>query len=224
MSNKTLLSPSDVPRYTGMKLDSSPCTFRELYNIEYYEARKCLGMDFWNALIAALADYSAEPEYTAGTTYAIGDIVSFSGVYKIALVATSNVPSVAADWDNAPKFTGTCATLYDNLFCNFLAPYLAAKVLAVRLPYIWTQISDKGVVVFNGGQFETADDNGYTRLITAIHRDANFIWGNLCDYMQDNETETCFALWPQFEQTSCGCGKQTCKTCNPSKVGRYEFG
>lgn len=228
---KTLLTPKDIIQYTGVNINITPCTFRELYNIEFYEARKCIGYDFWQALVTALADYSAEPEYVSGTSYNEGDIVGYNGVYKIALQATSAVPTVSTDWGNAPRFTGECADSYDTLFCDFIGPYLAHKALADRLPYIWTQIRDTGVVNFNGQQFETTDDKGYTRMQTAVHKDAAVILGNLKYYMalDASEENPCFAEWPGYESTdgdyACGCNRASCNTCNPKRrVGGYSFG
>lgn len=226
----TLLTPKDVIQFTGVNINVTPCTFRELYNIEFYEARKCIGYTFWQAMVAALADYSAEPEYEAGTTYNEDDVVKYQGVYKIALQSTSAVPTVSTDWANAPRFTGSCAESYDDLFCTFLAPYLAHKVLAARLPYIWTQIRDTGVVTFNGASFETADDKELTRLQNAIYRDAAVALGNMKYYMalDASEANTCFAEWPGYENSTdntCGCGSSACVTCNPKRrVGGYSFG
>lgn len=226
----TLLTPKDVIQYTGVNVNVTPCTFRELYNIEFYEARKCLGFDFWQAMVAALADYSAEPEYVSGTTYNEDDIVKYQGVYKIALQTTTAVPTVSTDWENAPLFTGDCAESYDGLFCDFIGPYLAHKALAKRLPYIWKQIRDVGVVEFNGQQFQTTDSNDMTRLQNAIYSDASMILGNLKFYMDlDAQKEnTCYAEWPAYENTetgTCGCNLITCNTCNPKiHVGGYSFG
>lgn len=231
MTRKTLLTPKEVIQFTGVNVNVTPCTFRELYNIELYEARKCIGYNFWLAMVAALADYSAEPEYVSGTTYAEDDIVKYQGVYKIALQSTSAVPTVSTDWENAPRFTGSCAESYDTLFCDFLAPYLAHKVLAARLPYIWTQIRDTGVVTFNGGQFEAVESGDLTRLQNAIYRDAAVVLGNLKHYMSldAQEENTCFSLWPAYgndeNEDGCSCGASTCKTCNPKRrVGGYSFG
>lgn len=224
----TLLTPKDVIQFTGVNINVTPCTFRELYNIEMYEARKCIGYDFWLVMVAALADYSDKPEYTSGTTYSEGDVVKYQGVYKIALQDTDKVPTVSTDWENAPRFSGDCAESYDGLFCDFLAPYLAHKVLAKRLPYIWTQIRDTGVVTFNGQTFETADSNELTRLQNAIYSDASMILGNLKYYMglDAQEENTCFAEWPGYEDnTGCGCNRRSCARCNPKQtVGGYSFG
>lgn len=226
----TLLTPKDVIQYTGVNVNVTPCTFRELYNIELYEARKCIGYDFWMTMIAALADYSDKPDYVAGTTYSEDDIVKYQGVYKIALGSTTAVPTVSTDWDNAPLFTGSCATSYDDLFCKFIGPYLAHKALAKRLPYIWTQIRDTGVVEFNGQTFQTADTGDMTRLQNAIYSDASMILGNLRFYMALDEAEanTCYTAWPGYENAdtgTCGCNRSTCRTCNPKRhVGGYSFG
>lgn len=215
---RTLLTPRDVIRFTNVKLDITPCNFRELYSLEYYEARTCLGIDFWGAMIAALADYSDKDEWEAGA-YSEGDIVKFQGVYMIALEDTTQTPQNATAWGNAPLFEGDCATAYDDLFCDFIGPYLAYKALAKKLPYIWTQIRDTGVLVYNGGEFDTANDKEYTRLLNAVHSDARVSLGNLKHFMdQDVQKENdCFEDWPAYSDTSCGCNLSTCQTCNNGK-------
>jgi len=211
-----------------VNVNITTCTFREIYNVEFYEARNRLGYDFWQAMITALADYSAEPEYVAGTSYTADDIVKYQGVYKIALVDTDAVPSVSTDWGNAPRFTGSCADTYESLFCDFLAPYLANKVLADRLPYIWTQIRDTGVVQINGQQLDSVSSDDYTRLQRAIHSNANRAWGNLKWFMAQDTSEenACFAEWPGYETQGCGCGESSCRVCNTDRkrVGGYSFG
>jgi len=187
----TLLQPSDIALYTGVDVTISTCNFREIWNIEYREARKCIGFDLWEAMIAAKADYSAATSYVVGS-YSEGDVVEFQGVYKRAKTDTSNPPTVKTDWENAPRFDeeNTCASLYETIFCDFLGPYLANKVLGNKLPYIWRKISDKGIVVYNGNEFKASDKEDFDRLISAIYRDANIIWDNLKYFMQDYESNT----------------------------------
>ena len=150
MVSQTLMSPTEVIKYSGVKLPFNPCSFSELYQIEYHQARTCLGIELWEAMIAALADYSSVTEWIQGTTYNQDDLVSFRGlVYIATAVTTDNMPTVAADWDLAPKFAaGDCQDSYNTLYCSFLAPYLAKTVLHQRLPYIKTRIHDIGVLEY----------------------------------------------------------------------------
>ncbi|MEL6275696.1 MAG: hypothetical protein AAFU03_11380, partial [Bacteroidota bacterium] len=92
MSKTGLLSPSEVIRWTPVQLPFNPCTLRELYGIEYEQAKSCLGLQLWQAMIDALADYSEATYYNADTTYQIDDVVIWNGGYRIATAPTTQIP------------------------------------------------------------------------------------------------------------------------------------
>lgn len=223
------MTPSEVIRYGNLKLDFSPCTFRELYSIEYGEATACIGFDFWSAMVAAKADYSSAVSYESGTTYPADSIVEFRGEYKRAKVETTQVPSLASDWETAPKFAGDCAVSYDDFFCTFYAPYVAAVVVLKKLPYIITQIADTGIV-YGGKSYNTTDGELINSLYRAVGRDKSEAWANLLHNMslaivQENP---CFSLWPGYQETTtcgCGCGSVAGECRNKYfQIGGYEFG
>ena len=215
----TLLSPSEIKNYTGVDLRINPCNFRDIYNIEYAEARQRLGLEFYEDLTNALADYSAEPEYVAATTYAIDDVVKYQGIYYKALVENTGItPTVAGRWEVADKFTGACAAVYNELWCNYLAPYLSNLVLAQRLPYIWTQIKDIGVTETD----DNTDGKKYDRLQAAINRDKERAWNNLSYYLalEENADNTCFANF----KTNCENGQSLPISTSGYRPGQYRFG
>lgn len=217
----TLLSPSEIKDYTGVDLRINPCSFRDIYNIEYAEGRQRLGIDFYDQLVAAKIDYSATADYVPATTYAIDAVVKYQGGYYVALEEVTGIaPTVAGKWEAAPKFGGDCAGVYNELWCNYLAPYLSNLVLAQRLPYIWTKIQDVGVTE---GEDNT-DGKKYDRLQAAINRDKERAWNNLSYYLalEENATSECFENFRKF----CSDGeKKTSGTSTSNyRPGQYRFG
>lgn len=228
------MSPSDVTRWTPVVLDFNPCPLRELYRIERTEAINCLGVKFWEAMVAAMADYSDATTYTEGTTYEIGEVVLWSNArYRIATKQTTFNPDYAADWNDAPKFakSGSCAADYEDLFCTFLGPWLAFVVLSERLPYIVTPVTDQGIE-YGGRKINAQDADRYQTLERAIFRDREKSYLLLEEFLSQptNREKTCFQLWKgneETEQPTCGCNKATCDECKkrrPRHVGRYRWG
>ena len=228
-TRKGLLVPSDIAKFTQIQTPFSPCSFNQLYSIEYKEAMGCLGYEFWQTLINAKADFSTVEPYDADTTYNVDDRVSFEGEYKIALVQTSNLPSVATDWANAPRFAGSCTDSYEDFFCTFLGPYLAHVVLKERLPYIITQITDGGIT-YKGKSYSAQDANLINDLTIAVDRDKNLAWKMLQHFFSLDETEenVCFEKWPEYEQddddTECEGSSNDCFTQKQINYGGYRFG
>ena len=229
---KTLCRPSDVIQYSPVKLTFNPCEFRELYNIEQEQRRKCLG-GLYNDMVAALADYSTAVNYVSGTTYNEGDVVAFTTnlqrLYYVALVTTTALPTVATDWELAPRFTGNCAETFEGVFCDYIGPYLAHTVVGNRMPYIYTKLTDVGVTQYQDANHAWADDKQYTRLQNAVFRDRDTVWKNFEEWMgEDAQKENdCLKNWKGYE-TKCGCkcGGVGCKNCRAGKlkVGRYDVG
>lgn len=225
---KTLLNPNDVARYTPVKLGFNPCTFRELYAIEYSEAVRCLGTDLWAAMTAALVDYSDATGYETGPTYGIGAVVIWRGGYRIATAETTQSPDFSGAWEDAPRFSDST---YEDLFCSFLAPYLSYVVLSQRLPYILTQITDQGMN-YGGRQYNTQDKERIESLERAIYRDRERALQVLDNFMSADEAKdnAAFAGWKGYEVDDtdpCDCDKNTCNECSkrrPRHVGRYRIG
>lgn len=222
------MTAADVVQFSSLKLDFSLCTLREMYRIEYSEATACIGYDFWQSMVTALADHSTATIYEAGTTYPVNTVVKFQGKYRQATKETSALPSVATDWTDAPRFTGDCADAYDDFFCTFYAPYMAHVVISRKASYIVTQLSDRGVE-YGGKSYSATDEKLIQSLYRAIHRDKAEAWANLLHFMsldttKDNE---CFNDWPGYneDECSCGCGATKGKCRNQTRrAGEYLFG
>lgn len=228
MQSQTLMTPSEVAKFSGVKLPFNPCSFDQLHQIEYYQARTCLGFDLWEDMVAALADYSATQEWDKDSTYNTDDLVKFRGLVYVCLAAdVTSMPTVATDWSLAPKFAaGECQETYDKFFCLFLAPYLAKRILHERLPFIKTRIQDIGVVEYGDARYDTAEEDSVARLQHAINRDAAIAWGNLQHYMEQTEQKdnSCLSGYIAYQKDDdCGTSK---KGCNPNRIrtGIYRFG
>lgn len=239
MNKETLLTPEDVRELSGFDPNVEICQVSEIYNIEYRNARGCLGYDLWVRMIEAKADYSSAEEYEADTTYNANDVVIFRGVYRMANKTTNNVPTLADDWDLAPKFDGDGKELFEEIYSQFVGPYLALTILAFRLPFVWTRIESTGVVMYNGAEMKSADSDGYDRLLGAIHRDRNDVLANLNFYVDrildgknpdysKSDATTYLQGFPSVDNyldgNGSGCGSnQNCN--NGRKVSRrYRFG
>lgn len=227
MIRQTLITEQEVIYYGGISITGSPCSFRNLFNIEYREFRNCLGIDFREDILGAVVDYSSKPNYTSGTTYALGDIVRFNGSYYKAKKETTLIPSMVSDWEIAPKFSGTCSDLYEELYCMFLAEYLALVVLRATAPFLATQIGSEGIIQFQGTNFKPADEKAVSVLQNAINQQGLIVWNNMVAWIKDDDhnrcEEACFENLKICKNGGCGCVSVFCST-SKSTTGGYRFG
>lgn len=229
---KTLIQPRDVPKYTSMQLPGNPCTFREIFHIEVYEFRHSLGDAYRKTLLAAMADYSSAVLYNDATTYAVGNVVTYwvnesLQLFK-ALKTTTAIPTTTTDWEPAPIFsTGSCQTKYNELYCDYLAPYLAYCVLIKKLPSLVAIISDKGVLQFNGLSYQPADKDSVASLKAALESERLMIYSNMVAYLKADKDNACFS------GIDFGTSTEDCDTCgsvknvklyNRYQRGQYKFG
>jgi len=223
---RSLMTPMLVIEYTNVKkVGFSPCTFSQLHQIEYSEARTCLGFALWEEMVGSMADYSNVQSYQAGA-YSTGALVEYKGVIYRARVDTSNMPTLLQDWEIAPIFTGDCTGSYDALFCSFLAPYLAHRILARRLPYLRNVIKDHGVLEYSGENYDTTDEAQWKSLQHAINRDAAECWNNLLHHMsrktQSDLADTCYKGWIPYEKINDCDATGNCSD-DRIRTGRWKF-
>jgi len=218
------MTTSEVVRFSGVKLNTPPCSFEELFTIEYHEGRLVLGEALWESMREAVADYSSESSWAEGT-YNQGDIVLHRWTYYQATTTTTAQPPKAPDWEVAPKFEGSCQAVYDDFFCQFWAPYLAKRILTIRLPYIRTQIDGLGVLEYSGGAYDTSNPADYDALKSAVSRDAAMALGNLKFFMskEAQTDEDCLAGYLGYQTDECDDGTKKPKT-RRSQTGIYRFG
>lgn len=228
---KTLIQPRDVPKYTSMQLPGNPCTFREIFHIEVYEFRHSLGDAYRKTLLAAMADYTGTNLYNDETTYNEGDLVTYwinesLQVYR-ALTTTDAIPTTVDDWELAPIFEdGDCQAKYNELYCDYIAPYLAYCVLIKKLPSLVAIISDKGVLQFNGLSYQPADQSSVASLKAALESERLMIYSNMVAYLKADKTNACFSGIDFGTSEDCdGCGLvKNVKLYNRYQRGQYKFG
>jgi len=227
---KTLIQPRDVPKYTSMQLPGNPCTFREIFHIEVYEFRHSLGDAYRKTLLAAMADYSSAVLYNDETTYNEGDLVSYwinesLQVYR-ALTTTDAIPTTVDDWELAPIFEdGNCQAKYNELYCDYLAPYLSYCVLIKKLPSLVAIISDKGVLQFNGLSYQPADQSSVASLKAALESERLMIYSNMVAWLKADQDNACFSGIDFGTSEDCdGCGLvKNVKLYNRYQRGQYKF-
>lgn len=229
---KTLIQPRDVPKYTSMQLPGNPCTFREIFHIEVYEFRHSLGDAYRKTLLAAMVDYSDAELYNDETTYNEGDTVTYwinesLQVYR-ALTTTTAIPTTVDDWELAPIFEdGDCQAKYTELYCDYLAPYLAYCVLIKKLPSLVAIISDKGVLQFNGLSYQPADQSSVASLKAALESERLMIYSNMVAWLKADQDNACFSGIDFGTSTedcdNCGSVKNV-KLYNRYQRGQYKFG
>ena len=228
---KTLIQPRDVPKYTSMQLAGNPCTFREIFHIEVYEFRHSLGDAYRKTLLAAMVDYTGTDLYSDETTYNEGDLVTYwinesLQVYR-ALTTTDAIPTTVADWELAPIFEdGDCQAKYNELYCDYLAPYLAYCVLIKKLPSLVAIINDRGVLQFNGLSYQPADKDSVERLKAALESERLMIYSNMVAFLKADKTNACFSGIDFGTSTDCDtCGSvKNVKLYNRYQRGQNKFG
>ena len=227
---KTLIQPRDVPKYTSMQLPGNPCTFREIFHIEVYEFRHSLGDAYRKTLLSAMVDYTGTDLYNDQTTYNEGDLVTYwinesLQVYR-ALTTTDAIPTTVDDWELAPIFEdGDCQAKHNELYCDYLAPYLAYCVLIKKLPSLVAIISDKGVLQFNGLSYQPADQSSVASLKAALESERLMIYSNMVAWLKADQDNACFSGIDFGTSTDCDtCGSvKNVKLYNRYQRGQYKF-
>lgn len=226
---KTLIQPRDIAKYTSMQLPGNACTFREIFHIEVYEFRHSLGDAYRKTLLDAMVDYSGTDLYSDQTIYNEGDVVTYwvnesLQIFR-ALTETDAIPTTVADWESAPIFEdGDCQAKYNELYCDYLAPYLAYCVLIKKLPSLVAIISDKGVLQFNGLSYQPADQNSVASLKSALESERLMIYSNMVAWLKSDQSNVCFSGIDFGTTTDCNsCGVKNVKLYNRYQRGQYKF-
>lgn len=223
MANQTLMTPQLVLQYSSAKkLSADHCSFNQIHEIEFMQARRCIGYDLWTSMLAIKKDYSEEPTWVEGASVPAGEFRLHKGIAYKAIQATTNQPPYAGDWEIAPIFDEDedCGPVYETFFCNHLAPYLAHTILFRRMPFM-------DQVEFKDKRVSRADDQNFRRAVQQVANQRATAWANLLYYMrleaQVALQSTCFAGWRGVDDDDCQNDNHLCKPRN-MRVGGYEFG
>lgn len=218
------MSPALVERHSAVKkLSIEACSFNDIHGIEYSQARQCIGFDLWTSMLAAMADYSTVEEYESETNYLEDDVVSYNGLFYIALQDTSTQPPFLGHWDLAPVFdqADACGPKYEEFFCDHLVTYLANTILFKRLAFM-------DVVEYKDKKVERTDVDGIQRVYNAVSRDRANAWGNILYYMSLDENKAlqveggCFNGWIGVKDEDCSW--VAIKKPKSMRTGIYRFG
>lgn len=186
------------------KHDFPPADIADIFNIEMAERRNCLGEDFYDALLADLVDYSAVESFVKGTAYTTGQVVEYKGIYYKAVSNTSNEPTVATDWDYAPKFT---TAIYEEFWCKFLGRYLALIAVRNSMAPTARKLTGAGVIKVEGDNFTSAKDNEIVGLYN--HTDAliTLVYDNLHSWVLEKKEggETAFDTYKRILEDESSC-------------------
>lgn len=134
-------------------------------------------------MLADLVDYSDKSEYDSSASYNEGDVVLYQGYYYKAKKATSALPSLNTDWEEAPKFS---KSTYNDLWNKFLGRYLALLVVDSTIPPRSTQVTAAGTVKINGEEFEAAKEDSVLRLQNWVSAQIRIVKSNMHHYLVDS--------------------------------------
>lgn len=236
---KGIITETEVVYHSGIDLDFQVCDLRTAHNVERFEFRECLGKEFYKTLQSALASYEnitwkAKDEAGDIIEYEKDAVVVYNGIFKKALETTSAIPSDKSKWVNAPKFDDSkyCGQIYEQLWCDYLAEFIALSVVKAELPRFATRISKDGLIKLFGQNFQAADSKEVDRIAGWIDKKIAIVFSNMDDWLKDNNINGCFDNYKGIANTCCGdCGYsiENCDcddSCVKGKIteGTYNFG
>lgn len=231
-SMNKLLSAHEVSSF--LEFDMSICTDAQIFKHVYNEFLLCLGVGFRLHLLNNLADYADHTRYDNDAAYAVDDVVTYKGKLYINIEASTSVlPTVRTNWAGAPKFTEPCL---EELWCNFLGPYLAWVVFRSRLPFLWRRIGAHGLTKLNKSELTSVDYKDYATLLQALMRECEISFENLDHFIKLSSKQSdyggCYDTYKGLSSGSCsscndvtcgGCEGDDCYEANQSGYG-YEIG
>lgn len=219
---QTLLVQNDVVELSDIGKDVPVCTIKDIAQVERNEFLGCLGIEFYEVLLADVVDYEAQgvDEWVAGTSYTAGDVVKWRGKYYTCTLTGTNTEPLNGDWELSDKFT---TDEYNALWCDAqLGRYLATLVAKNKAVKQAIQFEDKGMVRRSGTNFDPATMSEVKQWVTAVDQDIAQMYKYLDWYLTNTEynTNNAFDLYPpNADSTGCDCGG-TCGTCRSGKLSK----
>lgn len=121
----------------------SDCSLSALKSVEIYVFQNEL-KSVKEQLDSHAIVYSDIEEYDKEHVYNIGDVCSYKGViYKATKNSENKSPHNIKYWENAPRFNKDCL---EDLWCDYIAPYIAAMVVYRDPPMITELATLNGVL------------------------------------------------------------------------------
>ena len=211
---KTIMTIEAIKEFTGIGKDFPVLSLIDIRKIEEKEFLDCLGIPFYNDLIAALASYTYA-SYSDVTAYVVGNVVEYQGVLYINIVnSTGVIPTNTVNWKPATLFDSgnSCGSEYENFYCNYLGAYLSNCILLRRLPFIHNKIKGEGVISKFGNDYQAVSNRSYEEIKGAIRNEikADLQLLRLHIARKKDEGLTCYDNFEEEENISTS----TCTDCN----------
>ena len=170
--------------------------------------RKCLGVDFYDWLVANQVDYSDVANFISDHCYNENEEVKYNEQYWISLADDNEtIPSPTNQtWAKAPKYANSCVQAFWN---NYLLPILATTVYKDSINTttfrngaagLFTQESDSGNA--RGSNFKEIG-----QYKSSLVEQINTMTANMIFYLKENVGETGCGL-PSDALNACSLCKQ----------------
>lgn len=218
MQQRTLLTQAEATKYSELGSTFPTCNLSDILQSEESEFLQCLGWDLYELMFAQLADYSAVVPWVAGS-YLEGNLVSHRGTIWKAKQTTATEPLAEnAFWGVAPKFNDDteCGTLYNVLWCNYMARYLSLKVAIMTIGRVAVKATGNGVVRFSDNSAIPADSKEIAFLLNSVTAQAAQTFANMASWIERQNNTTCFPV-----QVCDPCGGKNAMACTANRTTSY---
>lgn len=210
LKSRTLLTPSEVIYYAGLGGSFPRLTIRNIFTIEYQEARTLIGETFYAELLADLIEHSDVRNFTEfviesdGTTnWEVGDNFVYNGIlYTVKLKPDFTDDQIRAFYHGQTpeflvgedsgifKYADKFSTeAFSRLWYDFMAEWLSWQVIANLLGVMHSQIRPEGIVKNLGKTYEHASDEEYHILHKACLANSERAYFNMNHYILSNNTD-----------------------------------
>lgn len=181
---KRLLTIQEAKIFSGLGERYPGCDIISMFQIEQVVMREKLGQTLYETLLGNLADCKEVPKIVNGKLI-------------------------------EPKFKkGACGDLYNTLWCDYLAKFLALQVQVSTMGLNISDTTGLGEVVKVGDDFAPATDKvigrKYDALATLIHN----IYTNMDIWIKSNNTTECFDGYIGFGDCCTTCYRSCDCTCS----------
>lgn len=225
---KKLIKKQEVLIRTGLT-NLSSCNINKLETIIWTEFEGCLGLAFYDYLIANLAEYEDAQKWVSDTDYNEGDVVIYEGCYWIAKedVSVDSVPNIEDGcWGFAPKFKSPCL---EGLWCEgSLGDYLSYLIVRESIIPSSVRFTSEGIVRPVSKDYDAVSKSDKEGLVAHYSKCAKCEFTKLEWYMKNNNEDCCFDLYKGIANSCCGgCGcvpvKCTCPDDDCNKTSEFEL-
>jgi len=227
---QTLLSKQEAVIRSELGPKFPQCELSDILQTEEWEFRNCLGWTLYENMLAALVDYSTEPEWTS-QSYGIGAIVRHNGVFWVSKRGGTNTEPLIENgyWGLAPKFDSTaacgcdpnaevlCGVLYNEIWCRYLARYLSLKVAKVTIPRVAITVTGNGAVRSTANGMIPADKNEIQYLVQGIETQLIQTFENMMAWIRRTDRVDCFGEFDALCKPVTKCEDKAISGCESSK-------